>query len=356
MLFGQIEINIQNTTLLIAFLAIVFPFLLNILARKDKKKELRQKSIELLISLENHQDKSSFEHIYAKNDCLRTMTDFKGDVSFYEHLKKFKDPIKSLETYKKFGLRINDFPENAKLKNRLEAVFKFLLLFTLSSCLLPILSQTTFNNYSTLSNELDKSNKKESKGLLQGKMIITSKSEWVIDANSSTLSLNGRPVISLDKVANNLTPPTISISEASPKEPDQNSKKQEINIVDYFSEGKKFIHFSVLIISVILSFIAQIFLFVLIIGSLIKAMDYLLEPSDTIRKGIEFENAPINKTTIKSGNLQTNAKEKTKFSSWYKTIFFGIWFGFKWLFLSTEKSISSLNSYRKSAVDAYLGR
>lgn len=303
MFFGSVELNVQFFTLAIAFMAVILPLLFNLLARKDKQIELKQRSIELLISVEdklngNKQD-DVFGYTYAKNDCLRTMTNYVAGESFFYELNKFKDPIKALEIYRRFHLRIDCFPEKPILKNRLIPFITFMVFSAISLVMLPIMSQITYNTYSELDKKFDDRSTNPVASELSENITIKSNSEWVIDSEKRTITIDGSPKLALVHDAVKKAPiNTQNCNAQENEENNHNSDSEKPNNASdcgdgesqgIFAQGMGFVTTSVLLLSVIMSFVAQIFLFALFFGSLIKGFDYLTEPKANLKTAIELK-------------------------------------------------------------------
>jgi hypothetical protein len=296
MLFGNIELNAQFFTLSIAFLAVLLPLILNILTRKDKQKELKQKSIELFLAIEEQsieqKKQDDFGYIYAKNDCLSTMTGYKANDGFFDELNKFKQPIMALETYRKYHLRIKNFPEKPKLSNRFSTFFIFIAFILLSIGMLPFISQMTIDNYKLLNKHFSVNSKDKKIATSESNIRITSETEWVIDTKNSTLNLASKPKLILgDKTLNKKEPLIDDVQNTNKSKTNDTLSPEQavVNKTNFLADGKDFLFVVMLFLTMIMSFLAQMFLFILVFGSLIKAVDYLTEPSKNLENSLKLK-------------------------------------------------------------------
>lgn len=299
MLFGSVELNAQFFTLLIAFLALLLPLGWNFLTRKDKQKELEQRSIELLLEIDDKNKTSEFAYIYAKNHCLRTITGYKASVDFFKELDKFDDPVRALETYRAYPLRFEAFPERPKTNSRFVAVITFVAFTIISAVLLPFMSQLTIDTYSNLTSRLAGKENSQEKGL-EGKITITSKSEWEIDSTGSTFNLKNKPVFVVNKAKGQIG---------------ETSEGEDKNDSNFLTSGFKFLEVSMLFLMLVMTFFAQMFLLVMMFGSFIKALNYFsegrqkFETAITLKPGFKYKE-------ITEQKVQKELSKFAKFTIW----------------------------------------
>ncbi len=224
-MFSSIEFNSQFFTLLIAFLAVLIPASWGFIQREDKKKELKQKGIELFLALEAKDDKvkGDFGYLVSKADCLHTISGYKAELEFYDTLGKFKDPVSALEKYRKYHLIIENFDTYPKVEGKKRTALIFMAIIIVSVLLLPIMAFQTINSY----NILFKKNDGEKTQVLDRKDVtIVSTSEWVLDGNTLSLTAKGRPSLEISRYKPNIkNKDELQSNDSAEKAPEGNNEK-----------------------------------------------------------------------------------------------------------------------------------
>lgn len=148
----DISTSVQLAGLFVSLLAVFFPI---IASTRNKKKELRQKSEDILIGMAQATVINESIKSYIEVDCMRQITGYEaGTKHFFDGIKKFEDPVAATEAWRSFSHFYPKFPDVSKRQTKKCVLAKFSLSLVVAFLFLLMTTTLMFTSTYQYSNSI----------------------------------------------------------------------------------------------------------------------------------------------------------------------------------------------------------